>query len=156
MLTSRLQFWNSPAVNSPVMYFNSCCSCSFESKIIKIGQSSHEMYSNNILNVQESSAILNTCTKKGLKLIEGNTYVNIYRETSAEQNIIKKKKINKFISSVYWQNHRVDLNRSFFTFWPIILGECISSYIRYMTIDRKSIDEWNWFIMKITLLFSCS
>ena len=36
------------------LYSNSCCSCSFELEIIKIGQSSHEMYSNNILNFQES------------------------------------------------------------------------------------------------------
>ena len=29
------------------VYSNSCCSCSFESEIIKISQSSHKMYSNN-------------------------------------------------------------------------------------------------------------
>ncbi len=33
-------------------------------KIIKNGQSSHNMYSNNIVNSQESTTILNTCTKK--------------------------------------------------------------------------------------------
>ena len=33
------------------VYSNSWCRCSFELKIIKIGQSSHKMYSNNILNV---------------------------------------------------------------------------------------------------------
>ena len=32
------------------VYSNCCCSCSFESEIIKIGQSSHKMYSNNIVN----------------------------------------------------------------------------------------------------------
>ena len=46
------------------MYSSSCCSCSFELEIIKIGLSSHKMYSNNILNFQESTAILNACTKK--------------------------------------------------------------------------------------------
>ena len=46
------------------MYSNSCCSCSFEREIIKIGQSSHKMYSNKILNFQESMTILNACTKK--------------------------------------------------------------------------------------------
>ena len=46
------------------MYSNSYCSCSFEPEIIKIGQSSHTMYSNNILNFQESTTILNACTKK--------------------------------------------------------------------------------------------
>ena len=41
------------------VYSNCCCSCSFEPEIIKIGQSSHKMYSNNILNFQESTTILN-------------------------------------------------------------------------------------------------
>ena len=45
------------------VYSNSCCRCSFEVEIIKIGQSPHKMYSNNILNFQESKTILNTCTK---------------------------------------------------------------------------------------------
>ena len=39
------------------MYSISCYSCSFEREIIKIGQSSHKMYSNNILNFQESKTI---------------------------------------------------------------------------------------------------
>ena len=46
------------------MYSNCCCSCSFEAEIIKIGQSSHKMYSSNIVNFQESTTILNACTKK--------------------------------------------------------------------------------------------
>ena len=46
------------------VYSNCCCSCSFEPEIIKIGQSSHKMYSNNILNFQESTTILNANTKK--------------------------------------------------------------------------------------------
>ena len=45
------------------VYSNSCCSCSFEAEIIKISQSSHKMYSNNILNFQESMSILNAHTK---------------------------------------------------------------------------------------------
>ena len=44
-------------------YSNSCCSCSLEPEIIKISQSSHKIYSNNILNFQESTTILNACTK---------------------------------------------------------------------------------------------
>ena len=32
---------------------------SIESEIIKIGQSSHKIYSNNILNFQESTTIIN-------------------------------------------------------------------------------------------------
>ena len=46
------------------LYFNSCCSCSFKPEIIKIGQSSYDMNSNNILNYQESTTILNAHTKK--------------------------------------------------------------------------------------------
>ena len=48
---------------------NSCCSCSFKPEIIKIGQSSHRMYSNNILNFQVSTTILHVHTKKVWKLI---------------------------------------------------------------------------------------
>ena len=49
------------------VYSNCCCSSSFEAEIINIGQSSHKMYSNNLLNCQESTIILNVCTKKSLE-----------------------------------------------------------------------------------------
>ena len=52
------------------VYSNSRSSCSFEPEIIKIGQSSYKMYTNNILNFQESTTILNAHTKKMWKLIE--------------------------------------------------------------------------------------
>ena len=51
-----------------------CCSCSFEPEIVKIGLSSHKMYSNNIVNFQESTPILNTHTKKVWKLIVCTSY----------------------------------------------------------------------------------
>ena len=51
------------------VYSNYCCSCWFEAEIIKIGQSSHKMYSNNIVNFEESTTILNTCTKKSGNLL---------------------------------------------------------------------------------------
>ena len=51
------------------VYSNCCCSCWFEAEIIKIGQSSHKMYSNNILNFQESSTILNAYTKMSGNLL---------------------------------------------------------------------------------------
>ena len=53
------QLWQS--VFSRV-YSNRCCSCSFETEIIKISQSSYKMYSNNILNFPEYTTILNACT----------------------------------------------------------------------------------------------
>ena len=56
------------------VYSTCCCSCSFEAEIIKIGQSSHKMYSNNILNFQESMTILNAHTKKVWKLIVCTSY----------------------------------------------------------------------------------
>ena len=45
------------------VYSNCCCSCWFEPEIIKIGQSSHKIYSNNIVNFQESTTILNPVQK---------------------------------------------------------------------------------------------
>ena len=57
--------WGSKEVNTPE-YSNCCFSSSFQSDIIKIGQPSHKMYSNNILTSQESTTILNACTKKTL------------------------------------------------------------------------------------------
>ena len=59
------------------VYSNCCCRCSFEAEIIKIGQSSYKMYSNNILYFQESTTILNACTKIVWKRIECNTHIYI-------------------------------------------------------------------------------
>ena len=57
------------------VYLYSCCSCWFEPGIIKIDQSYHKMYGNNILNFQESTTILNACTKKVWKHNECNMYI---------------------------------------------------------------------------------
>ena len=59
------------------VYSSCCCSCSFEPEIIKIGQSSHEVYSNKILNSQESTTILDISTKKAGNLLNA-PYVYIY------------------------------------------------------------------------------
>ena len=59
------------------VYSNSYCSCLFEPEIIKIGQSSHKMYSNNILNFQESTTILNACTKKSGNLLNASRKLNL-------------------------------------------------------------------------------
>ena len=50
------------------VYSNSCCICSFEAEIIKIGQLSHKMYSNSIVNFQESTTILNAHTKNRINM----------------------------------------------------------------------------------------
>ena len=57
------------------VYSKYCCSCWFEPEIIKIGQSSHKMNSSNIMNFQESTTILNACTKFFWKLIEGSSNI---------------------------------------------------------------------------------
>ena len=58
------------------VYSNCYCSCSFEPEIIKIGQSSHKTYSNNIVNFQESTTILKCLYKKKVwKLIECTLYM---------------------------------------------------------------------------------
>ena len=44
------------------VYSNSCCSCWFEPEIIQIRQSSHKIYSNKILNFQESTCCIVCCT----------------------------------------------------------------------------------------------
>ena len=56
------------------VYSNCCCRCSFESEIIKIGQSSHKTYNNYILKFQDFTTILNQY-KKVWKLIEITTYL---------------------------------------------------------------------------------
>ena len=60
------------------MYSNCCCSCSFEAEIVKIGQLSHKMCSNNIINFQESKTILNACTKKYRNLLNAPRIYHIY------------------------------------------------------------------------------
>ena len=61
------------------VYSNSYCSCWFEP--IKIGQSSNKMYSNNILNFQESMTIFNTCTKKSYWMYLVYIYAIIFLAT---------------------------------------------------------------------------
>ena len=60
------------------VYSNCCCSCSFEPEILKIGQSYHKMYSNNIVNFQESTTILNACTKKSGNLLKAPRMNTLY------------------------------------------------------------------------------
>ena len=59
------------------VYSNCYCSCSFEPEIIKIGRSSHKMYSNNMLNFQESTPILNACAKKKKKKMAVSSWCNV-------------------------------------------------------------------------------
>ena len=76
------------------VYSNSFCSCWFGPEIIKISQSSHRMYNNNILNFQESTTILNACTKKSRNLL------------NAPRNFC----IDEKISIINFKNRRLLLN----------------------------------------------
>ena len=60
------------------VYSNCCCSCSFDAEIIRIGLSSHKMYSNNVLNFRESTTILNACTKSLEAYWRHHVYIYIY------------------------------------------------------------------------------
>ena len=97
------------------MYSNSCCSCSFEREIIQIGLSSHKKYSNNIVNFQESTTILNGCTKKKKKkkewkLIQRTTYLEKANEVKVCENDAYKKNIqNKAIQT----NSNLYINNTF-------------------------------------------
>ena len=62
------QLWQS---GFSMVYSNSYCISLFEPEIINIGQSSHKIYSNNILNFQECT-ILNTSTKKPGNLLKAS------------------------------------------------------------------------------------
>ena len=87
------------------MYSNCCCSCSFEPKIIEIGQSSHKMYSNNILNFQESTTILNDGTKKSLDTYRMHlVYVCMYVYVCASSKLTSKKKMDplQLLGSFIW------------------------------------------------------
>ena len=66
------QLWQSGCSR---VYSNCCCSCSFEAEILKIGQSSHKMYSNKIVNFQESTTILKAYPKKVWKPIVCTSYI---------------------------------------------------------------------------------
>ena len=60
---------------------------------MKIGQSSHKMYSNNIVNFQESTTILNDCTKKSGNLLNSprNIYQWVERDVFVEIELEKNK-----------------------------------------------------------------
>ena len=69
------QLWQS---SFSKVYSNCCYSCSFESEIIKIGQSSVKMYSNNILNFKESTTIWKACTKMSGNLLNSPCIYSVY------------------------------------------------------------------------------
>ena len=83
------------------VYSNCCSSCSFEPEILKIGLSSHKMYSNSILNFQLSTAILNACTKKSGNLLN-SPHTHTYTHTHIPDRRILLHKVNRFKSLVWF------------------------------------------------------
>ena len=81
------------------VYSNYCCSSLFERKIINIGQSSHKMYSKNMVNFQESTTILNACTRKVWKLIVWTSY------STESQARFENKETNHYNKDVYVSFH---------------------------------------------------
>ena len=82
------------------VYSNYCCSCSFEAEIMRIGQSSHKMYSNKILNFQESTTMLIAHTKKVWKLIVCSSWIYIIViSRSARHYVNLYKLLSTFTSS---------------------------------------------------------
>ena len=73
------------------VYSNCCRSCLFELEIIRIGQSSHKMYRNKIVNFQESTTILNACTK-----MSGNLLNAPHRLAWNKTEFINASSLNKY------------------------------------------------------------
>ena len=117
------------------VYSNWCCSCSFEPEIIKIGQSSHEMYSNNILNFQDSTTILNACTKKSLEtswIHHVYIYIYIYIHTHIYAYIYVYihtfMHIYMYIHSIYIYIY-VHIYIYIYIYIPMTLDESLSYFI---------------------------
>ena len=102
------------------VYSNCCCRCSFEAEIIKIGQSSHKMYSKNILNSQESTIILNACTKKNW-LKAPRIYLFLYRRRMQH-------KVN-FLKAVFnWKEFRNFLSPTLVIIQRFTIPDCLTNY----------------------------
>ena len=76
------------------VYSNCCCSYSFEPEIIKIGQSSHKMYSKNILNA---------CIKKSGNLLNAARIYSNSATRCRTSSIFKRKKTG--LNSVFFLDY---------------------------------------------------
>ena len=128
------------------VYSDCCGSCSFEAEIVKIGQSSHNMYSNNIMNFQESTIILNACTKKVWKPIEGTMYVR-----GAWSNCPRLREGSKQWSDGLVEE-RINKNNLFNT----LLVYCLIGNISHLELGIKlsfhlSLFHFLWLVSKSTI-----
>ena len=98
------------------VYSNFYCSCSFEPEIIKINQLSHKMYSNNILNFEESTTILNAC-KKSLE-----TYWRHHVYDWVASSLLQILQFFMIFLLILW------LCRTSWTFWDWLLSSFTGPY----------------------------
>ena len=111
------------------VYSNCCYCCSFEAEIIKIGQSSDKMYSNDILNFQESTTILNACTKKSGNLLKAPHILNIWLMFLNKPKLIFSHNWNNScisntntelnLKTVLFQTIQNRISTRFSSIWPI-------------------------------------
>ena len=118
------------------VYSNCCCSCSFEPEIIKIGQSSHKLCSNNIVNFQESMKILNACTKKVRKLIEYFTYVH----TPAVQWEKKDRKLSDIYVLRVQKNFSPSPRNTYFRMWGTLKASTRKTGHRMLSVPSYQRD----------------
>ena len=82
------------------VYSNCCRSCSFTREIIKISQSSHKMYSYNILKFQESTTILNASTKMSGNLLNSPRMSNASKAFDGlRKRLVQQKPCHKNLMS---------------------------------------------------------
>ena len=93
------------------VYSNCWCSSSFESEIMKIVQSSHKVYSNNLLNFQVSTTILKACTKNSVNLLNAPL---IYKERVSER---KRERWTPWLELTPWIRLIALLGCICITFW---------------------------------------
>ena len=111
-----------------MLYSNCCRSCSFEPEIIKNCQSSHNMYSNNILNSQESTTISNACTKSLETYWRYHVYIYVFLFFRKELNLL-------------WCVRQTDVGKQDrFPYWPITssFGHSTMCYLQDPPITSAS------------------
>ena len=143
-----LQLWQSGFSR---VYSNCCCSCSFEPEIIKISQSSHKMYSNNIVDFQESTIVLNACTKKCRNLLEA---LRILQGDSPDVCPFDANSLYSLVSS----SLLVPLIYSFLIFYFITTYLMVSASIipKYLQVSfSPNVLLFCWFGRSIPAIISC-
>ena len=121
------------------VYSNYYCSSWFEPEIIKIGQPSHKMYSNNILNLQESTTIWNVCTKQSGNLL--NAPCILIKNEEGKITAVVTLSLTELDSrengrvSYHWSQETTDMAKSFFQLveknWTDFLAE------KRLTLEMK-------------------